>query len=131
TMSQILTGVLTVVGVLVMLFVLSPLLSLIALVTIPVSVVVTAKIGRRAQKRFVAQWKHVGALNAQIEEAFTGHALIKVFGRRREVEGRFAAKNAELFEAGFGAQMISSAIMPAITFVGNINYVAIAVVGGL
>jgi ATP-binding cassette subfamily B protein len=131
TMSQIMTGLLTVVGVLAMLFVLSPLLSLIALVTVPVSVVVTAKIGKRAQKRFVAQWKHVGALNAQIEEAFTGHALIKVFGRRREVEARFAAKNAELFEAGFGAQLISSAIMPAINFVGNINYVAIAVVGGL
>ncbi|MEO8704979.1 MAG: ABC transporter ATP-binding protein [Kofleriaceae bacterium] len=131
TLGQILTGLLTVVGVLVMLFVLSPLLSLIALVTIPMSIAVTAKIGKRAQGRFVAQWKHVGALNAQIEEAFTGHSLITVFGRRREIEARFAAKNAELYQASFGAQLVSSVIMPAIQFIGNLTYVAIAVVGGL
>ena len=104
---------------------------MIALVTVPLSVVVTAKIGKRAQKGFVAQWKHVGALNGQIEEAFTGHALVKVFGRRAQIEDRFRAKNDELFDAGFRAQFISSMIMPAINFVGNLNYVAIAVVGGL
>jgi ATP-binding cassette, subfamily B, multidrug efflux pump len=131
TLSQILTGLLTVVGVVVMMLVLSPLLSLIALVTIPLSIVVTAKIGKRAQGRFVAQWKHVGALNGQIEEAFTGHSLITVFGRRREIEARFAAKNTELFQASFGAQFISSVIMPAIQFIGNLTYVGIAVVGGL
>ena len=131
TMSQILTATLTALGVLVMLVVISPLLAVIALVTVPLSVVITAKIGKRAQKGFVAQWKHVGALNGQIEEAFTGHALVKVFGRRRQVEERFRAKNDELFDAGFRAQFISSLIMPAITFVGNLNYVAIAVVGGL
>jgi ATP-binding cassette subfamily B protein len=131
SLSQILSGLLTVIGVLIMLVVISPLLSLIALVTVPVSVIVTAKIGKRAQKRFVAQWTHVGALNGQIEEAFTGHSLVKVLGRRKEVEARFAAKNAELYDASFRAQFISSIIMPAIVFVGNINYVAIAVVGGL
>ena len=131
TMSQIVTATMTVLGVLVMLVVISPLLAVIALVTVPLSVVITAKIGKRAQKGFVAQWKHVGALNGQIEEAFTGHALVKVFGRRRQVEERFRAKNDELFDAGFRAQFISSLIMPAITFVGNLNYVAIAVVGGL
>jgi ATP-binding cassette subfamily B protein len=131
SLSQILGGLLTVIGVLIMLVVISPLLSLIALVTIPFSIVVTAKIGKRAQKRFVAQWTHVGALNGQIEEAFTGHSLVKVLGRRKEVEARFEAKNGELYEASFRAQFISSIIMPAITFVGNINYVAIAVVGGL
>jgi ATP-binding cassette, subfamily B, multidrug efflux pump len=131
TMSQIVTATMTALGVLVMLVVISPLLAVIALVTVPLSVVITAKIGQRAQKGFIAQWKHVGALNGQIEEAFTGHALVKVFGRRRQVEERFGAKNDELYEAGFRAQFISSLIMPAITFVGNLNYVAIAVVGGL
>ena len=131
TMSQIVTATMTVLGVLVMLVVISPLLAVIALVTVPLSIVITAKIGKRAQKGFVAQWKHVGALNGQIEEAFTGHALVKVFGRRGQIEERFRAKNEELYDAGFRAQFISSLIMPAITFVGNLNYVAIAVVGGL
>jgi ATP-binding cassette subfamily B protein len=131
TLSQIVTAAITVLGVLVMLVVISPLLAVIAFVTVPLSIVITAKIGKRAQKGFVAQWKHVGALNGQIEEAFTGHALVKVFGRRQQVEERFRGKNDELFEAGFRAQFISSLIMPAITFVGNLNYVAIAVVGGL
>ncbi len=131
SMSQILNAGLTVSGVLIMFFVLSPLLTLIALVTVPASVFTTAKIAKRAQVRFVAQWKHVGVLNGQIEEAFTGHALVKVFGQQRAVETRFAATNAELYEASFRAQFISSIIMPAITFVGNLTYVAIAVVGGL
>ncbi|MCE9573296.1 MAG: ABC transporter ATP-binding protein/permease [Deltaproteobacteria bacterium] len=131
TLSQILTGLLTVVGVLVMLFWLSPLLALISLVTVPLSVFLTATIARRAQGRFVAQWKHVGALNGQIEEAFTGHALVKVFGQQRASERRFAATNGALYEASFRAQFMSSTIMPAITFVSNLTYVAIAVVGGL
>ena len=131
TLSQLMIAALTAIGVLIMLVVISPLLAVIALVTVPLSVVVTAKIGKRAQKGFVAQWKHVGALNGQIEEAFTGHALVKVFGRRAQIEDRFRAKNDELFDAGFRAQFVSSLIMPAINFVGNLNYVAIAVVGGL
>jgi ATP-binding cassette subfamily B protein len=114
-----------------MLVVISPLLAVIALVTVPLSVVVTAKIGKRAQQSFVAQWKHVGALNGQIEEAFTGHTLVKVFGRRAQIEQRFRAKNDELYDAGFRAQFVSSLIMPAINFVGNLTYIAIAVVGGL
>ncbi|HVV83459.1 MAG TPA: ABC transporter ATP-binding protein [Kofleriaceae bacterium] len=131
TLSQILLALLTVVGVLIMLFWLSPLLATVMLVTVPLSVVTTAKIARRAQKRFAAQWAHVGALNGQIEEAFTGHSLVKVFGQQRAVEGRFGAKNQELYEASFKAQFMSSVIMPAITFIGNLTYVAIAVVGGL
>ncbi|HEX2691198.1 MAG TPA: ABC transporter ATP-binding protein, partial [Kofleriaceae bacterium] len=101
------------------------------LVTVPISIMLTAAIAKRSQRRFVAQWAHVGALNGQIEEAFTGHSLVKVFGRRREIEQRFAAKNGELFQTSFRAQFISSIIMPAITFLANLNYVAIAVVGGL
>jgi ATP-binding cassette subfamily B multidrug efflux pump len=131
TLSQMLNAMLSAVGVLVMLVVISRLLAIIALVTVPLSVMLTAKIGKRSQSRFVAQWKHVGALNGQIEEAFTGHALVNVFGRRREIEARFRAKNDELYEASFRAQFISSIIMPAIMFVGNLSFVAIAVVGGM
>ena len=131
TLSQVLNSALSALGVLVMLVVISRLLAIIALVTVPLSVLVTAKVGKRSQARFVAQWKHVGALNGQIEEAFTGHALVNVFGRRPEIEARFRAKNDELYEASFRAQFISSIIMPAIMFVGNLTFVAIAVVGGL
>jgi ATP-binding cassette, subfamily B, multidrug efflux pump len=131
TMSQLLTSLLTVVGVVLMMFLISPLLSLIALVTIPVSVLVTQQIAKRSQKLFVAQWTHTGALNGQVEEAYSGHELVKVFGRQREVEAAFAAKNEELYAASFGAQFVSGIIMPAMMFIGNLNYVAIAVVGGL
>ena len=131
TISQLLTGVLTVVGVVVMMFVVSPLLALIALVTIPLSVVLTTQIAKRSQKLFAAQWAHTGALNGQIEEAFTGHELVKVFGRRREVEEVFRVRNEQLFNASFGAQFISGLIMPSMTFIGNLSYVAIAVIGGV
>ena len=131
TLGGTLVALLTVVGILVMLVVISPLLALVTLVTVPLSLFVTARIARRAQKGFIAQWKHVGALNGQIEEAFTGHALVNVFGRRGQIEARFQAKNQELFEAAFGAQFVSSMILPAITFIGNLTYVAIAVIGGL
>lgn len=131
TLSQLLTSLLTVVGVLSMMIIISPVLALIALVTVPLSILVTVVIAKRSQKQFVAQWAHTGALNAQIEEAYTGHALVKVFGRQREVEEAFRAKNDELFKASFGAQFISGIVMPAMMFLGNLNYVAIAVVGGL
>jgi ATP-binding cassette subfamily B multidrug efflux pump len=131
TMSQLLTSLLTVVGVLTMMFVISPLLALIALVAVPLSIFVTKQIARRSQKQFIAQWKHTGALNGQIEEAFTGHELVKVFGRRREVEAAFDAKNEQMYEASFGAQFVSGIIMPSMMFIGNLSYVAIAVVGGL
>jgi ATP-binding cassette subfamily B protein len=131
TMSQLLTSLLTVVGVVTMMFVISPVLALIALVTIPVSMVVTKTIAKRSQGKFIRQWKNTGQLNGQIEEAFTGHELVKVFGRHEEIEGEFDRKNEELFQASFGAQFISGVIMPAMMFIGNLNYVAIAVVGGL
>lgn len=131
SISQAVTSLLTVLGVLVMMFLLSPTLALIALVTVPLTLVTTAMIAKRSQKLFVAQWKHTGELNGQIEETYTGHALVKVFGRQQEVGERFRQKNAELYEASFGAQFISGLIMPAMTFIGNLVYVGIAVVGGL
>jgi ATP-binding cassette, subfamily B, multidrug efflux pump len=131
TLSQVLTSLLTVTGVTVMMFVVSPVLALIALITIPVAISVTAWIGRRAQKLFIQQWKSTGELNGHIEEAFTGHSLVKVFGRQREVEAVFGERNQTLYRASFGAQFVSGLIMPTMFFIGNLNYVAIAVVGGL
>lgn len=131
TLSQVLVSLLTVIGVLGMMFSISPLLAVIALVTIPLTVLITAVIAKRSQKKFVAQWAHTGELNAQIEEMYSGHAIVKVFGRSREVGKRFQEKNDELYQASFGAQFISGIIMPSMMFVGNLVYVAIAVVGGL
>ncbi|MFC0565246.1 ABC transporter ATP-binding protein [Plantactinospora siamensis] len=131
TLSQLLTSLLSVIGVLTMMFVISPLLAVVALVAIPLSVLVTRLIAKRSQRQFVAQWTHTGALNGQIEEAYTGHELVKVFGRQQEVQAAFAAKNEELFRASFGAQFVSGIIMPSMMFIGNLSYVAIAVVGGL
>lgn len=131
TLSQIVTSLLMVIGVLTMMLLVSPLLTVIALVTIPLSIFITVVIAKRSQKMFVAQWKHTGELNAQIEENFTGHALVKVFGRQKEVATVFGEKNEELYKASFGAQFVSGIIMPSMMFVGNLVYVAIAVVGGL
>jgi ATP-binding cassette subfamily B protein len=131
TLSQMLTSILTVIGVIVMMFVISPLLAVISLVTIPLTLILTTVIAKRSQKLFVAQWAHTGALNGQIEENFTGHALVKVFGRQREAEAEFTAKNEQLYKASFGAQFVSGIIMPSMMFVGNLMYVVIAVIGGL
>ncbi|HWH98251.1 MAG TPA: ABC transporter ATP-binding protein [Pseudolysinimonas sp.] len=131
TMSQMLTSILTVLGVVTMMFIISPVLAVISLIAIPLTLGITVAIAKRSQKLFVAQWKHTGELNAQIEEGYSGHALVKVFGRHREVEARFAEKNEQLFAASFGAQFVSGLIMPATMFVGNLVYVAIAVAGGL
>jgi ATP-binding cassette subfamily B protein len=131
TMSQLLTNVLMLVGTLVIMFVISWLLALVALITIPVSLVIMKKIAQRSKKRFVAQWMHTGSLNSLVEEAFTGHAIVKAFGRQREVEERFRQTNDQLYEASFGAQFMSGVIQPSMMLVGNLNFVAIAVLGGL
>jgi ATP-binding cassette subfamily B multidrug efflux pump len=131
TMSQLFTALLTVLAVLSMMVFISPLLALIALVSVPASMWVTSRIMKRSQKQFIAQWRRTGQLNAHIEETFSGHALVSVFGRRAEVEQRFAEENDALFDASFRAQFISGLIMPTLMFLGNLNYVAVAVVGGL
>jgi ATP-binding cassette subfamily B protein len=131
TLSQLISSVLLVLGTVILMFTISWELALISLVTVPLTLLVTTLVAKRSQKRFVAQWRHTGSLNGQIEEAFTGHALVKVFGRQKEVQAKFDAKNQELFEASFGAQFISGIIMPSMLFVGNLVYVIVAVVGGL
>ncbi|WP_303396068.1 MULTISPECIES: ABC transporter ATP-binding protein [unclassified Rhodococcus (in: high G+C Gram-positive bacteria)] len=131
TLSQLITGILTVLGILGVMIWISPLLALVAVLTIPASFAVTAVIAKRSQPHFVAQWKHTGKLNAQIEETYTGHEIVKAFGRQADVEREFGDRNEKLFQSSFRAQFISGMIMPVIMFLGNINYVVIAVVGGL
>ncbi len=131
TLSQLVTSVLQVAGVVVMMVYISWVLALFAILTIPASLLILRLIASRSRPRFIAQWRHTGGLNAQVEEAFTGHTLVKVFGRQREVEARFNETNEDLYEASFGAQFVSGTIQPAMMFLGNLNYVAIAVIGGL
>jgi ATP-binding cassette subfamily B protein len=131
TMSQMLTSILILVGVAAIMFTISPLLAAVAMVTVPVSILVMRWIASKARPRFIAQWRHTGSLNGQIEETFTGHAIVKAFGRQQEVEEEFRSKNDELYEASFGAQFMSSLMMPATMFLGNVQYVLVAVIGGL
>ena len=131
SLSQLITSLLTIAGVLIMMLALSPILAIIAIITVPLSITTMNRLARRSKQKFIAQWSHTGALNGLIEETFTGHAIVKTFGRQRSVEERFATTNEKLYEAGFGAQFISGSIQPAMMFVGNVNYLMIAVVGGL
>lgn len=131
TMSQMLSSLLTVFAVLAMMFWISPLLALVALVSVPISMFVTGAVMKRSQGMFIQQWRRTGTLNAHIEETFSGHAIVKVFGRQAEAERVFAEQNDELYEASYGAQFVSGLIMPIMMFVGNLNYVVIAVLGGL
>lgn len=131
SLSGALTSVLTVVGVLVMMFSISWQLALVALVALPLMGVIFGVIGPRSQKAFGSQWRKVGRLNARVEEAFSGHALVKVYGREKDALDKFQVENEELFQASFKAQFLSGIIMPAMTFVGSLTYVGIAVLGGL
>lgn len=131
SLSMLFISLLTVVGVLIMMLTISPLLSLVAVATVPVTLITIKYIAGKSKKRFIAQWSHTGALNGIVEETFAGHSLVKVFGQQQATENRFEATNQKLFEAAFGAQFISGMIQPAMMLVSNLNYVAIAVIGGL
>jgi ATP-binding cassette, subfamily B, multidrug efflux pump len=131
TLSQMLTSVLLLVGVAVMMFTISWELALVALTTVPLSVYGMRKVATRARPKYLAQWGSTGELNAQIEETFTGHAVVKAFGRQRDVEGRFESTNDVLYQSSFGAQFMSSLMQPLTMFLGNVQYVLVAVVGGL
>jgi ATP-binding cassette subfamily B protein len=129
-LSQLLTSVLTICGVLGMMFWISPLLAAISLVTIPLAVIVTALIARRSQVQFTDQWERTGTLNGMVEETHTGHALVLAFGQRQRTIKEFSGQNRRLFDASFRAQFLSGVIQPAVQFLGNLNYVLIAAVGG-
>ena len=131
TLSQLLTSLLTVIGVLAVMLYISPVLALVALVTVPVSAFITINIAKRSQPQFLRQWSTMGKLNGHIEETYTGHELVTVFGRKDESVAAFRDLNAQLYTSSFKAQFISGLIQPSMMFVANLNYVAIAVIGGL
>ncbi|WP_094770495.1 ABC transporter ATP-binding protein [Microbacterium gorillae] len=131
SLSGAITSILTVVGVLIMMFTINWLLALVALVSLPLMAVVFGVIGPRSQKAFKSQWAQVGVLNARVEESFSGHALVKVFGREKESAAAFAKENEELYQASYKAQFLSNIMMPAMTFIGSLTYVGIAVIGGI
>jgi ATP-binding cassette subfamily B multidrug efflux pump len=131
SLTQLITSVLTIVGVLALMLTISPILAVISILSVPLSVVITVLIAGRSQKRFAAQWASTGDLNAHVEEMHTGHAIVKVFGRQQEAIETFDRENDKLYQASYQAQFISGTIQPALTFVSNLNYVAIAVIGGL
>jgi ATP-binding cassette subfamily B protein len=131
SLSQAISSVLTVVGVLIMMFSISWVLALVALISLPLMGVIFGIIGPKSQKAFGIQWRKVGRLNARVEESFSGHALVKVFGRERDSREKFRAENEELYLASFKAQFLSGMIMPGMMFVGNLSYVVIAVLGAL
>jgi len=131
TLSQLVTAILTVIGVLTLMFVISWELALIALVTVPASAFAMRKIATRAQPQFIRQWRFTGRLNGHIEEMYTGHALVTAFGQREKAMETFTEQNEELFNASYRAQFISGTIQPVMMFFANLNYVLVAVVGGL
>ncbi len=131
TMTQAITSVLTVIGVLLIMFTISPVLAVISLLVVPAAIVSTVLIARRSQTQFVAQWERTGTLNGIVEETHTGHNLVKVFGHRDEAIASFEAENDRLFQASYRAQFISGVIQPSMNFLSNLNYVAIAVIGGV
>jgi len=131
TLSQLITAVLTVVGVLGMMLWISPVLALVALVTVPLAGILAMRIGKLAQPEFVRQWTHTGEVNGHIEEMFTGHTLVTVFNRQDEAQRVFDERNDKLYDASFKAMFISGVMQPAMGFIANLNYLIVAVVGGL
>ena len=130
TISQLLTAVLTVVAVLVMMLSLSPLLTLVTVLTVPLSLWVTRSIARRSRRLFVAQWTNTGRLAAHIEETYSGFTIVKTFGHRAAAEQKFTELNGDVYRSGFGAQFFSGLVSPATVLIGNLSYVAVAVLGG-
>jgi ATP-binding cassette subfamily B protein len=129
-LSQLMTSVLTVLGVLGMMFWISPLLAVVSLVVIPLALATTALVARRSQRHFASQWRATGELNGLVEETHTGHELVQVYGRTAAVVSQFDSQNRALYESSFRAQFLSGIIQPTLQIVANLNYVAIAVIGG-
>ncbi|HEX7497035.1 MAG TPA: ABC transporter ATP-binding protein [Candidatus Limnocylindrales bacterium] len=130
-LTQIITSLATIVGVLAMMFWISPLLALISLMVIPIAAVSTMFIAKRSQKQFAAQWARTGTLNGHVEESHTGHAIVKIFGHQEDAIRHFDEENQRVYEASFKAQFISGIVMPVMSFIANLNYVAIGVIGGI
>ena len=130
-LAQLITAVVTIVGVVIMMLSISPLMTLIALVTLPLSFLVTAIIAKRSQRFFVSQQKELGQLNGHVEEMFTGHKIVKAFGREKDSVAKFNEINDRLYNAGWKSQFVSGMIMPLMNFINNIGFVLVCVVGGI
>lgn len=131
SLTQLITSVITIIGILIMMLTISPLMTIIALVTLPLSFLVTASVAKRSQKYFAEQQKELGLLNGHVEEMYTGHKIVKAFGREDQSIDRFNEINGRLYNAGWKAQFVSGIIMPLMNFISNIGYVFICVVGGV
>jgi len=131
SLTQLITSVVTVVGILIMMLTISPVMTLIALVTLPASGLITAFIAKNSQKYFAAQQKNLGELNGHVEEMYGGHKVVKVFGHEQESIAKFQVVNAQLYDVGWKAQFVSGIIFPALNFVNNIGYVLVCVIGGI
>ena len=131
TINQLLSSVLTIVAVLVMMLTISPPLALLTVLTVPLSLWAIRSITQRSQKMFVAQWRNTGRLNAHIEETYSGFTVVKTFGHRAGAQEKFREYNDDVFHASFGAQFLSGLVGPATMFIGNLSYVAVAVIGGI
>ncbi|TCN01384.1 ATP-binding cassette subfamily B protein [Paenibacillus sp. BK033] len=131
SLTQLITSVITLVGIIIMMLTISPLMTLIVFLTIPLSLAATAVIAKRSQKYFVKQQAELGKLNGHVEEMYTGHKIVKAFGRERESMEKFEKMNEQLYDAGWRAQFISGIIMPIMSFIGNIGYVFVSIVGGI
>lgn len=130
-LNQLILSVLMLLGALAMMLWLSPLLAVIALVTVPFSTVVTVLVARKSQAHFSEQWTTTGEVNAHLEEYITGHEVLKAFGRQGMATETFANSNYRLFRSSARAQYVSGAVQPLLVFVSNLNYIAVAVVGAL
>lgn len=130
-LTQIITSVFTILGVIIMMFTISPLLTLISLVTLPLCMIALMMITKHSRKQFTRQWETTGTLNAHIEEMYTGANIVKVFGREQESMDKFMQENEELFQSSYKAQFISGTVQPVMTFINNLNYVIICVAGGV
>ncbi|NMO94482.1 ABC transporter ATP-binding protein [Paenibacillus lemnae] len=131
SLTQMITSVVTLLGVIVMMLWISPLMTLVVILTLPLSVIVTIGVAKGSQKQFADQQKYLGQLNGHVEEMYTGHRVVKAFGREQQSIAQFDEVNNKLYEAGWRAQFISGVIMPLMMFIGNIGYVIVSIMGGI
>jgi ATP-binding cassette subfamily B multidrug efflux pump len=130
-LTQLLTSIVTILGVVIMMLSINVVLTLVVIVTIPIYALATMQIAKRSQKYFAAQQKELGELSGHVEEMYTGHTIVKAFGRERDAIGRFNAINERLYGAAWRAQFVSGILMPVMMFISNIGYVIVCVVGGI
>ncbi|WP_010232837.1 ABC transporter ATP-binding protein [Clostridium arbusti] len=131
SLTQLVTSVVTIIGVLIMMLTISPILTLVAVVTLPLCAIATSGLAKKSQQYFAGQQKDIGELNGHVEEMYTGHKIVKAFGREKESIEKFDGINTRLYDVGWKAQFISGVVMPIMNFINNVGYVVVCVVGGI